>query len=325
MCRRMQEFSTNTVRERRRFEYWSEVISSQFVDLGFTRNAHGSFYGSFATHQLGRQSLLLVKSTSQRVVRTVERGGGEIDNFYVLNYLVDGHGHTAQNGNIHTVSAGEFFMFDLTTPAELDLVGDFTLLTLTLSRNLVDRHVANAQCLCAIPVSTLRPGPARISVDMLQSLARNCLQLTDVNAQLLVEGLVRVTAAAYGSIPPSVSNLSTAQSIQITRIRDYILSHLYDGDLSPSRIAAAHSISERCLNKLFASEEATLSRWIWGQRLEESRRMLCNANFADRTIKEIAHGCGFKDISHFSCAFKAQFGVSPRRYREKQISPDRPT
>jgi AraC-like DNA-binding protein len=317
----MQEFSTNTVREPLRFDYWREVIASQFVDLEFTRNARGTFYGSLATHRLGIHNLLLVKSTSQRVIRSFDRNGGETEDFYVLNYLIEGHGRTAQNGNFHPVSAGEFFMFDLTSPGELDLVGDFTILTLSLSRELVDRHVARAQCLCAVPVSTARPGPGRVSVEMMQSLARNCRQLNDGDAQTLIEGLVRVTAAAYGSITPSPSNLATQQSILITRIRDYILSHLGDEDLSPCRIAAAHGISERCLNKLFENEESTLSRWIWGQRLEESCRMLCNANFADRTIKEIAFGFGFKDMSHFSCAFKTQFGSNPRQYRAKRLLP----
>jgi len=315
----MLEFSTNTVRRRQRFDYWCEVISDQFVDLDFTCNAQDQFYGSLATHPLGVHSLLLVKSTSQRVIRTLDRKAGGTEDFYVLNYLVDGHGHTAQNGNLHPVSAGEFFMFDLTSPAELDLVGDFTILTLSLTRKLVDRHVARAQCLCAIPVSTARPGPARVSAEMLQSLARNCRQLADGDVQPLIEGLVRVTAAAYGAIAPSPSNLATAQSILLTRIRDYILSHLGEEDLSPCRIAAAHGISERCLNKLFESEESTLSRWIWSQRLEESRRMLSNVNFAERTIKEIAYGCGFKDMSHFSCAFKTQFGANPRQYRGKHL------
>jgi AraC-like DNA-binding protein len=153
---------------------------------------------------------------------------------------------------------------------------------------------------------------------MLQSLARNCRQLSGGDVQPLIEGLMRVTAAAYGSITPSSPNLSMAQSILLTRIRDYVLSRLDDENLSPGRIAAAHGISERCMNKLFETEESTLSRWIWSQRLEESRRMLCNGNFADRTIKEIAHGCGFNDMSHFSCAFKTQFGANPRQYRREQ-------
>ena len=85
--------------------------------------------------------------------------------------------------------------------------------------------------------------------------------------------------------------------------------------MSPCRIAAAHGLSERQLAKIFEPEEITLSRWLWSQRLDEARRMLSATDFAERTIKEIAHACGFKDISHFSSAFKARFGCSPRHYR----------
>jgi AraC family transcriptional regulator, positive regulator of tynA and feaB len=321
MGRRMQEFSTSSVREPRRFEYWRELIAAQFVDLDCTRTARGGFYGSLAAQPLGREcNLLLVKSTSQSVVLTVNGPGAQ--DSYVLNYLIAGHGHTVQNGNLHDVFAGELFLFDLTSAGQLDLIDDFSILTVTLPRKQVDRYVASARHLCAIPVPTARPGLGSVCRDMLQSLAANCRGLREDQANTLVEALVRVIAAAYGSSLSLSARASPAsQSLLLTRIRNYILSNLNAADLAPPQIARVHGISERHLSKLFETEETTISRWIWSQRLEESRRMLASASFVERSIKQIAHACGFRDMSHFSCAFKNKFGSTPREYRAGQALP----
>jgi AraC-like DNA-binding protein len=320
MSRKMQQFSTTSVREPQRFEYWRELISTQFVDLDCTPTARGHFYGSLATQRLGRScSLLLVKSTSQRVVRTIDHSSHTLQDSYVLNYLVSGHGRTFQNGNVHDVFAGQLFLFDLTSAAELELLDDFSILTLSLPRKVVDRYIAAAAHLCAIPVTTLRPGAARLCVDVLQSLATNCQNLTEADAETLLEGFVKVMGAVYGSLSLTAAGSPASQSLLLTRIRTYILSHLDANNLTPSHIACTHGISERYLGKLFESEETTVSRWIWAQRLEEARRMLGAACFAERTIKELAHACGFNDMSHFSCAFKTRFGSTPREYRAAQV------
>jgi AraC-like DNA-binding protein len=157
-------------------------------------------------------------------------------------------------------------------------------------------------------------------MDMLQSLARNCLQMTNEDAQPLIESLVRMTAAVFGSLAPAPTASPVGNAILLTSIRNYILHHLDKEDLSPGHIAAVHDLSERQLCKLFELEGITVSKWLWAQRLEEARRLLSAADFAERTIKEIAHACGFKDISHFSSAFKSRFGSAPRQYRRRVIT-----
>ena len=313
---RMQQFTTNSVQQRSRFEYWRELIASEFVDLDFTRNdTRGAFFGSLATHQFGLNRLLLVESTAQRVTRTPGSTASAGGDFYALNYLLDGQGRIQQSANSASVCGEEFFLFDLAAPCELELAADFRILTLSLPRALVDRHIAHAHSLCAVPVSAREPGAGRVSMDMLRSLARNCLQMTHEDVQPLIESLVRMTAAAFAALAPAPAGSPVANAILLTSIRNYILHHLNEEDLSPGRIAAAHGLSERCLCKLFELEGITVSKWLWAQRLEEARRLLSAADFADRTIKEIAHACGFKDISHFSSAFKNRFGSSPRHYR----------
>ncbi len=58
-----------------------------------------------------------------------------------------------------------------------------------------------------------------------------------------------------------------------------------------------------------------VERWIWQQRLLRCHRELLKP--AAGTISDVAFRWGFSDAAHFSRAFKAQFGPSPRQLRRQ--------
>lgn len=57
------------------------------------------------------------------------------------------------------------------------------------------------------------------------------------------------------------------------------------------------------------------ARWLLNKRLAHSLNPLCNT---DRTILDIAFESGFENSTHFSHAFKKQFGISPLKYRQEK-------
>jgi AraC-like DNA-binding protein len=54
-------------------------------------------------------------------------------------------------------------------------------------------------------------------------------------------------------------------------------------------------------------------KWLLSKRLERAASLLHNT---DLSITEIVFDCGFAELSHFSRAFKEQFGRSPSSYRQ---------
>jgi AraC-like DNA-binding protein len=54
------------------------------------------------------------------------------------------------------------------------------------------------------------------------------------------------------------------------------------------------------------------AKYIMRKRLERARYMLLNT---DRTLEDVADELGFSDAFHFSKAFKAGIGFSPRQFR----------
>ena len=102
----------------------------------------------------------------------------------------------------------------------------------------------------------------------------------------------------------------------LKQLQDYILNHLQDEDLSPTRIAAANNMSSRYVHLLFAQTGVSASSWIRVQRLERCKEDLRSRTHRDCSIAEIAYAWGFTDPSHFTRVFKQQYGIGPREYRE---------
>ena len=88
-------------------------------------------------------------------------------------------------------------------------------------------------------------------------------------------------------------------------------------DLSGERIAAANGVSVRHVNRLFAGEGTSLMHYVWERRLIRCRRDLTDPTMAHRTIGKIALAAGFNDLSHFSRAYRARYGTTPREERGK--------
>jgi AraC-like DNA-binding protein len=100
------------------------------------------------------------------------------------------------------------------------------------------------------------------------------------------------------------------QQRRFADVKRYILANLHDPDLDLARIVTAQDMAPRTLYRLFAGEGTTPMRWLWQQRLAASFRALAEGQFTQ--VTDVALSFGFSDVSHFSRAFKAAYGHSPR-------------
>ena len=112
--------------------------------------------------------------------------------------------------------------------------------------------------------------------------------------------------------PCQTEALSTQQRQQLKGIIDTLTSDL---TCPPSlhalteQVNMSHTKLNRCFKKAYGT---TVYSWLRNFRLERARSHLqqsrCN-------ITAIAFQCGFSSASHFSQAFKQQYGCSPLEYR----------
>jgi AraC-like DNA-binding protein len=83
-------------------------------------------------------------------------------------------------------------------------------------------------------------------------------------------------------------------------------------------IAAALSLSRKQLRtRVMTLTGLTPVAYVLQVRLNYARRMIVSE---DTSLTTIASKCGFQNLSHFSKAFKQQFGVSPLQFRKSTDS-----
>lgn len=91
--------------------------------------------------------------------------------------------------------------------------------------------------------------------------------------------------------------------------------HLNDQEMTAAFVARTVGVSVRHLDRAFAPENTTLSRYIHDRRLELARQELIGSAAASPSIADIAAKWGFSSQAHFARAFRRQFGMAPTQMR----------
>ncbi|MEO7497650.1 MAG: helix-turn-helix domain-containing protein [Massilia sp.] len=112
--------------------------------------------------------------------------------------------------------------------------------------------------------------------------------------------------ARFGALQPK---LTEAVSLMEANIEE---------PLSTDDIAGLVGISRRQLERLFKQYLGSLpSRYYLELRLQRSRQLLLETNYS---IVQVGLMCGFSSGSHFSTAFGALFGNTPRQERQRKLN-----
>jgi transcriptional regulator GlxA family with amidase domain len=112
--------------------------------------------------------------------------------------------------------------------------------------------------------------------------------------------------ARFGTLQPKLTEAVTLMEANI------------EEPLSTDEIAQLAGISRRQLERLFKQYLGTLpSRYYLELRLQRARQLLLDTN---HSIVQVGLMCGFSSGSHFSTAFGALFGNTPREERQRKLS-----
>ena len=91
-----------------------------------------------------------------------------------------------------------------------------------------------------------------------------------------------------------------------------------EGDLSLDSLSAFFYVSKYHISHIFKDNMGiSLHQYILKKRLHASK----NAILSDQPIGHVYHQYGFKDYTSFFRAFKKEYGVSPKEYREQHRLP----
>jgi len=135
-----------------------------------------------------------------------------------------------------------------------------------------------------------------------QLLRANELTHDALSELLRSQAIVRRDLRLRGGLAPVVRR----------RLADFIEAHLAE-PLTLGQLAQQACLSEFHLARMFrVSFGMPPSAWIAGRRVARARDLLRTTALP---LQQVAHACGYADLSHFSHRFKAALGVPPGRYR----------
>ena len=311
--------STATVDRRERLAYWVDMVCDTYVELE-CESAQGcdTIEGEISSATLASLQLTTVTATPQKVRRTSARIARASQDYLLVSIQTRGEGRVLQDGREAHLRPGDFALYDSTRPYELQFDGEFQQYVLMMPGPLLRSSLRNIEALTATSVSSER-GAGQLMVGMIHTLARDADMLAPASATAVADGVISIVIAGLSTLPVArQQSISQLVGYHREQIKACVRAHLREPSMSVGTIAALLRLSPSTLYRVWAGEPCTLAEWIWIQRLGATRRDLSDPTLAGCGISEIAYSWGFNDAAHFSRAFRARFGCTPREYRAQQ-------
>lgn len=301
-------------------ERFGNLVNETFFPMSCERghNPAGDFHGVLRSQQLGQVGFAAVKSSPLDVYRRRNHIGRAADTAYLVKVQVEGEGLVSHRGREAHLQPGDFTLCLSSEPYELHFPDYYSQVVLAVPEPLMKECVQQPEQHLGLRMDS-SVGANGLFSQFVTSIAGRLDNLDGVLAQRLEANVIDLLSTTLGYAREArCRDLSHCgvklESLQ--RIKHFIRKHLDDERLGPEWIAGAHAISTRYLHMLFESESVSVSRYIQRLRLQTCRDALADTSFADYSVSAIAYRFGFKDASHFSRAFKAEFGETPARFRK---------
>lgn len=310
--------STQGLPGRERVAYWRRAVSADLLELNFHVPRDDEFEASMTATKLPSLSLLAIDSSPSTVERRSGRRTQAVDDTVLFNFVYSGQVVAEQDGRTAIVPAGDGVMCAGSRPYTFRLLEHTQLACVPLPRDAVARRVAALDRVTATNfsrISELGPLAHGYAAQLMRSLPALSAAGADVAGQHFVDLLI----ALMGQAASGAAGMTEQRSVLLIRVKDLIEQRLGDADLDAGQVAVAMRLSHRYVNRLFEAEGTSLARYLWQRRVERAASDLRSPALAGRGISQIALANGFTDMSHFSKAFRARFGESPRDYRRQAM------
>ncbi len=261
----------------------------------------------------------------QRIVRSNSLIKSDGADYLQIGMIRRGSAVVRQDDRECVLRRGDYVLYDTTRPLRLADRGTRTRRHLGGTRGV---HLATV-----VPVAQRRGGhePDRHRLRRTRGpewparslSSRSCLRPHDVRRKRRRRGSRqrdRQPGQVRSSHNCATDHLAANQPLRIRL--SVIDARIADPALSPVDIAGSVKVSIRQLHRAFAEHGTTVSRSIRSRRLDGCRREIVQRHGVERSLTQISHRWGgFTDLAAFSRAFKAEFGISPRRYRSQAAAP----
>jgi AraC-like DNA-binding protein len=296
-------------------EVWIGLSAGQACPVEHVRLGSEPFEAQMRGVPLGARAVVLEFTESPHECRRTPRMISRSAAGYLAFLMHDGPpGLIEQDGRQTVMHPGRLTFYDVTRPSTLTFPGSIRSDLLLVERDAFDIGSRSLAELTARSMPAER-GTAAVLRSLLAGLAPRLTNYPAESADRLGSCVIDLAELLLQESLDDAITTAGGERTLLMRITAYLEQRLHDPGLCPEQIAKAHHISTRYLSKLFAAEETTVMTWVRERRLERCRSDLVDPRLRDRPIAAVAARWGFLQPAHFSRAFRAQYGTSPREYR----------
>lgn len=297
---------------------WQETISGLYAPLDIKIGDNPNFFGEISRTSFGLVELTRSIVDGEFSRRTRRHVAHEMTANCLVVLVRQGPLTVSQFGRECEIESGAYTMLDLSEPYTLKHAGRTDSYFLKIAKSALSYRIRDLESLCAVT----RPGAEGVGAigrDLIESLA-NHAESADDSTAALANHVIDFFGIVFDTRPEAlVEGNSIAQTGIRRRVLRFIDQNLADPDLSADKIAGALRISTRYLHKVFENSGMSVGCHIRARRLMQCRDALLRTQGASPRVSEIAARYGFRNASHFSTSFKAEFGISPSAARVRAL------
>jgi AraC-like DNA-binding protein len=292
-----------------RLDDWNRVVNGAFENLTVDGEQDG-FEGVLDVRRFGGLDLSRVSSTPA-IVRRHRPAGGEHARYFKLHIQELGSSLNLQDGHEAVLGPGDLMLCDSSRPYSIRFDDPNRMLVLRLPEEKVAARFEDPDALVG-----RRLGVEGLGASLLSAFVHNLWAAPAAGDEAdcedaLLEAVLNLLAAAQGQAPAAAQPQPSCVKQSIKRFVD---DNLRDPELSVGGVARALGVSPRYVQMAFADLATTPLAYIRRKRLQLAAQQL-RRHGPGCSITELSFSLGFNDLSHFSRAFKARYGVGPRDYR----------
>jgi AraC-like DNA-binding protein len=308
-------WTTEALPPSRQFEAWREVIVDAHLSWDIPKIDCEQFPAYMRQHRV--DGLRLTDCTASACVSGT-RSKAQIahdDEAYLTVVVIDQGSETLGFGGQELpLTEGMFTLWDSTRPMSFMTGDNLRQMSLLVPEARLLRRVPRVRDLVGRPMNG-RHGMGGLFVDHMHALMRRLAELPAASRHSAAEATLDLLGLCLGGQPALPA--PRLRQMVLEQVQRHIEAHLTDPSLGAATLASTFRMTERNLHKLFEDTGTTVGTHIRARRLAMCRRDLEGRTLAARQISEISSHWGFKDPGHFSKAFRAAYGVSPREFRAR--------
>jgi AraC-like DNA-binding protein len=227
-------------------------------------------------------------------------------------FTVSGRATVHQDGREIVLTPGQLALYDIGRPYELCLEDAWSCAVLAIRR---DQLTLPPGCLdgAMARAHLAARGPGMLLTQFITGTVSELGAAGPAASGLLGEAAACLLAGTLSGDGDAAAD-SGSDAVR-SRVTGYIRARLDDPRLSRASVAAAHHMSPRTLDRLFAGQERPVGGYIRHERLEAVRRDLENPALRHRSVAALAARWCFFDAAHFSRLFRENYGYPPSQAR----------